>query len=192
MMMFKPLNSLLAVLALAALAAPPAQALVLAADGQWSAFDVDDQMAASGDLEWIDIFDDGAALGFDFSIAAGYVGSLTVVDGGFAGDRFLVTDGASILLGKTSTPGSSMPDSVGLDFDAALADPRYSSASFALGAGSHSISGYLIRSATFAGVPLNATVGAVRLTVSAVPEPSVALTLLAGLGLIAVVRARAR
>lgn len=184
-------KSLLAAMALSAIAALPAQAIPLAADGQWSAFDVDDQLSASGDLEWIDIFDDGAALSFDFNVAAGFVATLTVVDGGFAGDRFLVTD-FSTILGKTSSPGTSMPYGVGLDFDAALADPRFSSASFELGAGNHSIGGYLIRSATFAGVPLNATVGAVRLTVSPVPEPSIALTLLAGLGLLGFIRARAR
>jgi PEP-CTERM motif len=184
-MMFKPF------LALLTLVAGSASAIPLAADGEWSTFDVDDQASASGDLEWIDIFDDGAALSFDFSIAAGFYGTLTVVDGGFAGDRFLVTNGNDIL-GKTSSPGTSMPDSVGLDFDAALADPRYSNASFTLGAGTYSVGGYLIRSATFAGVPLNTTVGAVRLTVSPVPEPATALSLLAGLGLFGFLRARAR
>lgn len=160
-----------------------AQALTLAADGQWATFDVDELSAASGDLEWIDLFNGGAALSFDFVVPVGFVGALTVVDGGFAGDRFLVTDG-NLLLGRSSLPLASYPDSVGLDFDAALADPAYSRGSFTLGAGSHSISGFLIRSAAADGIPLNATVGAVRLEVSAVPEPSKLLTLLAGIGVI--------
>jgi hypothetical protein len=165
------------------------QAVPLAADGSWNTFDVDELSAASGDLEWIDIFNSGAALSFDFNIAAGYQGTLTVVDGGFAGDRFLVTD-ASTVLGRTSAPIASYPDSVGLDFDAALADSRYSQGTWVMGAGSHSVSGFMIRSLSIDGVPLNATVGAVRLEVSAVPEPSALAMLLAGIGVLGFVSRR--
>jgi hypothetical protein len=163
-----------------------AHAVTLNADGQWALFDVDELTAASGGLEWIDLFDGGAPLSFEFTVPSGFFGVLTVVDGGFAGDRFLVTSG-NMLLGPTSLPTASHPASVGLDFDAALDNPAYSRGSFTLGAGSHDITGYLVRSASADGVPLNATVGAVRLQVSPVPEPSTLLTLLAGLGAIGLV-----
>lgn len=168
--------------------APPSFAASLSADNQWVPFDIDELSALSGDLDWIDI-GTGEALSFSFQIAAGYQGTLTVVDGGFAGDRFLITDGNTVL-GKTSQPIASYPDSIGLDFDAALADVRYSQASYSLGAGSHDVTGYLIRSVVAEGAALNATVGAVRLSVSAVPEPATLASLLAGLSLLSVVLRR--
>ncbi|MDP0941742.1 PEP-CTERM sorting domain-containing protein, partial [Klebsiella quasipneumoniae] len=60
---------------------------------------------------------------------------------------------------------------------------------FILQAGNHSISGSLLQSVLVdvgAG-PLNATVGALKLEVSAVPEPATLVSLLAGLGLIGLV-----
>ena len=167
----------------------PTFAVSLAADGQWNTFDVDELSAVSGNLEWIDIFNGGAPLSFEFSIAEGYFGTLTVVDGGFAGDRFTVTNGG-MTLGMTSASVSNTDFNIGLDFDAALADSAYSSATYSLAAGSHSISGWLSQSALFEGAPLNATVGALRLEVSAVPEPSTLAMLLAGAGVLGFVARR--
>lgn len=171
-----------AVLGLAAIS--NLQAASLNADGQWAPFDVDELSAISGGLEWIDL-SSGNALSYSFSIAAGYLGKLTVVDAAFSGDRFRISNGSAVL-GETSLPVNSYPDSIGLDFDAALADSRYSSATFTLGAGSHDISGVLIGSALADGMVLNATVGAVRLSVTPVPEPATVATLLAGLALLSV------
>jgi hypothetical protein len=159
-----------------------AHAVPLVADGHWRQFDVDELSAASGGLEWIGL-STGAPLDFDFSVAAGQKVRLTVVDGGFAGDRFLLIDGSAIV-GRTSMPKASYPVSLGTDFDAALADDRFSAGRFTFGPGAHSVSGLLIRSATADGLALNATVGAVRLEVSPVPEPASVAMLLAGLGLI--------
>jgi PEP-CTERM motif len=167
----------------------PSFAVSLVADGQWNTFDVDELSAASTGLEWIDLFNGGTALSFDFDIAAGYQGTLTVVDGGFAGDRFEVRNGG-LLLGVTSAAVSQIDVNVGLDFDAALADSAYSRASYTLAAGSHSVSGWLSQSALFEGLPLNATVGALRLEVSAVPEPSALAMLLAGVGVLGFVARR--
>lgn len=157
----------MACLALSAGMVAQAQAYALAADGQWNEFDVDDYYGQ----QWVDL--NGDALNFDFTIGAGQTGILTVVDGGFAGDSFQVFNGAS-LLGGTSTPTDSYPDSVGLDFDAALADADYSRGVFTLGAGDYSITGLA------ALLPLGATVGAVKLDIANVPEPQSLALLLAG------------
>jgi len=167
----------------------PSFAVPLVADGQWNVFDVDEYSAASAGVEWIDIFNGGQPLSFEFVVPAGYFGTLTVVDGGFAGDRFTVKDGATTL-GVTSAAVSNTDANIGLDFDAALADSAYSRASYTLAAGSHSVSGWLSQSALFEGMPLNATVGALRLEVSAVPEPSALVMLLAGAGVLAFVARR--
>ncbi|HSD37443.1 MAG TPA: PEP-CTERM sorting domain-containing protein [Rhodocyclaceae bacterium] len=153
-------------LALCAGLVAQAHATVLVADGNWNTFDVDDFYGT----QWIDL--GGDALSFDFSVAAGQVATLTVVDGGFAGDVFKVFNGAT-LLGASSAAINSYPDSLGLDFDAALADARYSRAVFTLAAGEYSINGEATT------LPLGTTVGAVQLAISDVPEPS-SLALLTG------------
>lgn len=184
------LRPFLAAAALAALAPHAAHAAFLAADGQWAVFDVDSTTAASAGLEWIDITT-GDALVFDFTVAAGQVGTLTVVDGGFAGDRFDVyANGA--LRGTTSAAVSSYPVSLGLDFDAALADSGYSRATYTFGAGTWHVSGLLADSVIVDGTPLDATVGGVRLAVSPVPEPAPLVMLTAGLVLVAAARRHQR
>jgi len=172
-------RALLAACALVATAS--SHAVNLAGDGQWLAFDVDELSAVSGGLEWIDVGDGGTPLTLEFTIDAGFFGVMTVVDAGFAGDRFRVFNGASVL-GETSPAQGSYPDSLGLDFDGALADSRYSRSQFVFGAGTYGITGALVESVTLDGLPLNATVGGVRLEVSPVPEPATWATLVLGLG----------
>jgi hypothetical protein len=143
---------------------------------------VDDVTAQSGGVEWID--DQGAPLHFEFSIAAGFLGRLTVVDAGFSGDRYTVKD-SSLVLGTTgaAVDGDVFGD-ITFDYDEALANPDFSRRVFTLGAGAHDITGLLSQSLRFDGQPLNASIGALRLEVSAVPEPATPATLLAGLSLL--------
>lgn len=165
------------------LALPTAQAIGLAADGQWAEFYVDALTARDGGLGWIDT-DTGLAQTFEFSVPTGSLGRLTVVDGGFAGDVFALTLGGRPL-GSTGPALDSAPDGfVGTDFDAALAGAGYSRGVFTLQAGRYVLGGSLARSALLDGVALDATVGGVRLQVSPVPEPASVLMLLAGLPLV--------
>lgn len=160
-----------------------AQSAVLAADGSWAGFLVDDVTAQSAGVEWID--DQGTALHFGFSIAPGFQGTLTVVDAGFSGDRYLVKDGAAVL-GSTGAAVDGDPfGAITFSYDDALANAAFSRAVFTLGAGVHDISGVLSQSLSINGTPLNASIGGLRLAVSAVPEPTTLATLLAGLSLLA-------
>ncbi len=192
MLSFKP--ALLAVALAASSLAAQATSINLAADNQWQAFGVDSFSAVSGGTEWIDNDYSNAAgfgtpLDFTFTIAAGFVGELTVVDAAMAGDTFNVFNAGS-LLGSTSSVAvqqyGSAPD-VGYDYDAALQNSAFSRAVFTLGAGTYSISGALAQSLMIddglGGLsPLNATAGAVKLSVSAVPEPSTLALVIAALG----------
>ena len=171
-------------IAILATLASPAQAAPLHVDGSWNTFDVDDSIASSGNLEWIAL--DGNALSFDFNLSS--AAYLSVIDGGFAGDRFQVFDNGNAL-GLTSSPTHNYPDSIGLDFDQAFADSHYSRGVFLLSAGQHSISGLLSLSALDdSNTPINATVGAVSLT--AVPLPAAAGLYAAGAALIGLVSRR--
>lgn len=172
-------------LALAAclpLAHLPAQAVALSADGQWAEFYIDAMTAVDGGLGFIDT-DTGVAQTFEFVVPVGSVGRLTVVDGGFAGDVFGLKVGAQTL-GQTSMVSPVAGDSVGVDFDAALANGAYSRGVFTLQAGSYTLGGWLLQSARLQGTPLDATVGGIQLQVSPVPEPGQWLLLLAGLPLL--------
>lgn len=154
-----------------------ARADAIAVGSGWQDFDVDPLIALSSGTEWIAL--DGSALSFDVTLSSAAV--LTVVDAGFAGDRFEVFDNG-VALGLTSLAAGSYPASIGLDFDAALAGGAYSRASFVLGAGTHSITGRLFASALDAGgAPIDATVGAVMLAPMPVPEPSTWALMGAGL-----------
>lgn len=160
-----------------------AEASTLTADGAWNAFDVDNSVSNSGNLEWIDL--DNNALSFDFTLSGSAY--LKVVDGGFAGDRFNVYDNG-VLLDQTSFVSNTYPDSIGLNFDAAYASGLLSRGLFWLGAGSHSITGLLSQSALDGATPLNATVGAVSLT--AVPLPAAAWLYVTGAALMGFVSRR--
>lgn len=178
------LRPLLAALSAGAFAcAAQATTIDLTPASGWQLFDVTPDLAADGGLGWIDI-GDGSALSFSFSVASGTRAVLTVVDGGFSGDVFSVSSNGSALP-FTSAASNSYPDSVGLDFDAALAQARFSRNRYVFDAGTYSVSGALAASALDdLGAPINATVGAVQLQVSAVPEASTLASLLAGLGVL--------
>jgi hypothetical protein len=181
---------LLASLALATLAAQtPAHAtdIVLASDGHWATFAVDSFLASGAGLGWID--DAGDPLHFTFVIGSGLSGRLTVLDTGFAGDTFSVLNGAATLGLTSAVPVRQFDPAAAAieDPDIALADLSFSRAVFTLGSGSYSIGGTLAQSLLSGNEPLDATSGALRLTVGSIapiPEPSSLALLLAGFGAI--------
>jgi hypothetical protein len=162
-------------------AALPAHATTvsISPDSTWHAFDVSDVLSADQGLGWFDIGSfSGEALEFTIDVPTGQTVMLTVTDGGFAGDRFEVLDNG-VSLGLTSAvPADGAGVDVGLDFDAALADASFSRGFFFLGAGSHTITGFLSQSAVDA---INSTVGAISAT--PVPLPAGVLLLFSGGGL---------
>lgn len=169
----------------------------LAADGQWNAFTVDSWSSLSGGVEWIDGDDSnakdfGSVLSYSFTIAAGHQGTLTVVDANLAGDTFQVFNQGA-LLGSTSAVAQTSYDTapnLGNDFDAALLDPAFSHGVFTLGAGTYRISGSLAQSVLLGGENLDATGGALKLNVSAVPEPSQGVLVLSALGVVGLIASR--
>ncbi len=194
--MSSPKSILLAALAGLSVVAQ-ATTVPLAANGQWQAFGVDSFSAVSGGTAWIDNVDTnasgyGSPLDFSFTVAAGFVGQLTVVDASLAGDMFKVFNHGSLLGATASVPiqqYASAPD-VGYDYDAALLNNAFSRGVFTLGAGSYRISGALTQSLMLDGDPLNATAGAVKLSVSAVPEPSPQALVLAAMAVIGLLSRR--
>jgi hypothetical protein len=157
----------------------------LPADQLWHSFDVDDTVAAGGSLGWIDIADN-SFLSFTFTLAV--PAFIKIVDGGFAGDVFQVSDNG-VVLGTTSPATDTFAIDFSLPatqagFDSAFADARFSSGTFLLAAGSHDITGLLSSSTA----PFNITVGAVM--IAAVPEPATSLIFLAGVGLLGGILAR--
>lgn len=150
----------------------------ITADGSWYQFDIDEFYSQSGGLEWIDAINDdeglyngdGSALGFALTLTQASM--LTVVDAGFGGDEFTITINGQDYLSSAAI--NTYDTSVGTDFDAAFADgTQYSYLNIVLGAGTYFISGELAASALDdTGMPLNATVGALR--VSEVPVPAAA------------------
>ena len=203
--MFKP-QALAACALIAALSAPAFATNVAlttnsadAAYGQWNLFNVNDFDSLSMGTEWIDNANTGSAgfgsvLSFSFTIANGTQGTLSVVDGSFAGDTFKVTNFGALLGNTSSVPITNFESAsdTGYDFNAALNNPAFSKGTFTLGAGSYQISGMLTQSVMLDGSPLNSTVGGVKLTVSPVPEPSSVAMMLAGLGLFGTIAARRR
>jgi len=163
----------------------------ITADNTWHEFDIDDLYSQSGGVEWIDGFSDGDQYTGDgsaltFALTLTQSARLTVVDGGFGGDEFKVTINGQNYFSSAAVDTYDI--SVGTDFDAALADSStYSQLSLVLVAGTYLITGELAASATYNdGIPLNATVGGLR--VSEVPVPAAAWlfgsALAAGLGVV--------
>jgi hypothetical protein len=183
------------ILLAAAFAAAPAWATTvsLAGDGQWVGFNVNDLDAVSQGVEWIDNANTlspgfGSPLSFSFTVAAGFTGYLSVVDAGFSGDTFSILNHGSLLGQTSAVPVTTFESAVdaGLGYAAAFADrTHFSSTTFALGAGTYLITGSLAQSLLFDGVPLNATAGALNLTMAPVPEPATLAAMLLGLGLVA-------
>lgn len=181
---------LLAVLGAASAFAVQATTVPLPADDEWHAFTVDPLLAADHGFEWIES-QHGSPLSFEFTVAAGTVATLTVIDGGYGGDSFSVSVNG-LALPNTSKGGNSYPKTVGSNFDAAYGNKQYSRGYYSFVVpGQYTVTGALFKSAQDDhGVPLNNTVGAVLLEVSAVPELSTLSSLLAGLGLLALVSRR--
>ena len=186
---FSRKNTLAAALLVAAFSTQAqATSVNVATDGSWYQFDVDEFIAGSGGLEWIDAITDsagqysgdGSALSFTFTL--NQAGTLTIADGGFSGDEYQVSvNGVDYF---TSTPLAPAPNSVGTDFDAALADSNgFSYLNLFLNPGTYTVTGQLHVSASDPyGDPYNASVGGLR--VSEVPLP--AAVWLLGSGLLAV------
>lgn len=182
-----------AILASLISASATASTVAVQPNGEWYQFDVDEFIAQSAGLEWIDgtvdpdrpdYAGDGSPLTFTFNLAV--PGTLAVVDGGFAGDEFKVTvNGVDHF---TSTALNDTNNSVGTDFDAALANPSYSRLELALAAGSYSVTGLLAKSAQDGGIDIDATVGALKVT--PVPLPAAWVLFLAGSSLAGVLSRR--
>lgn len=172
-------------LALTAAATPAlADTIVIGGDNAWHPFAVDSLLAPlATPLRWID--DSGGLRGFTFSVAAGQSAQLTVLDLDFAGDTFSVFSNGALLGNTSAVPIGSLESSAdaGFDYAVALADNSFSRGVFTFGQGSYTIGGSLLQSATFGGVPIDATGGAVRLAfvTAPVPEPETVSLLLGGL-----------
>jgi hypothetical protein len=177
-------------LALAAMGSAHATDVTLTPNGAWNEFFVVDPAFNLGntDLSWIDI-NDYSKISFSFTVAAGFHATVTVVDGAFSGDVFTVSaNGAA--LGNTSAAANSYPVST-LDYDAALASADFSRGVYGFHAGSYTVTGALFASALDGdGLPLNTTVGALKLEIAPVPEGSTLAMLLAGLGVVGLLARR--
>lgn len=154
-----------------------ATTLVADASGQWNVFDVDATLAADGGTWWIDAVEDAqAGLSGDGSPLQYLIANtkplyLTVVDGGLSGDSYWLNLDGSLL---STTAAADDETFIGLDFDAALLNPSFSKGTWLIAPGLHFLTGGLATSASLDGQPINASVGAFRLTDVPLP-PSVSL-----------------
>ena len=131
---------------------------------------------------------------FTFTVPNGFIGKLDVTDFSLPGDQFRLTDAGSPL-GDTSTPTHIDADES--DPDVAFASTDWSSETFMLGAGAHSIDIEVIQFTTASGPVSGVTPpgsvtnggGFLRVNLVAVPEPSLATWLL-GVGLLVGLRRR--
>lgn len=159
------ITSALFAAALSLVAATQAQATTLTVGSDWTFF----SFGAEGSA-WSDTF--------EFTLTESAV--FKVTDAYLSGDQFAVYNFGS-LLGLTSAP-TTTGDSIGGDYDAAFADPRWSSASFVLGAGSYQITGLATLS------PFGTGGAAVQL--APVPEPETYAMLGAGVAALMLARRR--
>ena len=177
--MLKRLLGAAATLALAAALPAHATTVSLAPNGSWHAFDVSDVLSPDN-LGWIDVntAPDFEALDFTINVAAGQQVLVTVLDAGWAGDRYEIFDnGQSIGLTSAVDPNGNGVN-VDLNFAAALANSSFSRGFFVLEAGFHTISGLLTQGSVDG---LNNTVGAI--SAAPVPLPASLLLLFSGGGL---------
>lgn len=132
--------------------ATAATATPLTVDGGWQSFSFSNAVGAA----WSDAFS------FVLTVPT----FLKIVDGGKAGDQFSINlNGASFNL-LTSNVATSQT-SLGADWDAAYANPLWSSLTLLLTPGTYTLTG------TVAKVPLGSGLGAVELeTASTVPVPA--------------------
>jgi hypothetical protein len=176
--MLKKMFGAAAVLALGAALPANATTVAVSPDQSWHAFDVSDVLSADMGLNWFDFGSaTGEALSFTINVAAGQAVQLTVVDAGYAGDRFEVFDNGNSIGLTSFVPADGAGLNVNLDFAAALANTSFSSGFFYLGEGIHTITGSLFQSSLDSP---NNTVGA--LSVASVPLPAPLLLLLGGGG----------
>jgi len=186
----KLLKHLTLALTLGVVFASQAQAstVALVANGDWNEFNVNDEFSTTQGVEWIDFNDSnspdfGSALTYQFTIASGFKGLLSVVDAGVAGDSFQIfNNGQSV--GFTSNTNNTIEYSN--DFNSNLTNANFSSGVFALNEGSYNISGALFSTLQ----PFNATNGALKLEVTSVPLPGTFGLLAGGLSLLAFLRRR--
>jgi hypothetical protein len=176
------------ILSLVLVSKAQASTINLVADGEWNEFNVDDFSSISQGVEWIDLNNSnspnfGSPLSYQFTISNGFKGLLSVVDAGFAGDRFeILNNGQGI--GLTSASNNSTDYSN--NFAANLNNVNFSNGLFELTEGTYNISGALFSTLQ----PFNATNGALKLEVTTVPLPGSYGLFLGGLSLLTFVRRR--
>lgn len=187
MKLFKHLTLALT-LSLAFAAQTQAGTVALVANGEWNEFNVNDEFSNTQGVEWIDFNDSnspsfGSALTYQFTIANGFKGLLSVVDAGVAGDSFeIFNNGQSI--GFTSNTTNSIEYSN--DFESNLTNANFSSNFFTLAEGTYNISGALFSTLQ----SFNETNGALKLDVTPVPLPGTFGLLAGGISLLAFMRRR--
>jgi hypothetical protein len=177
-------------LSLAALSSAQATNVTVLAGSGWKDFFVADPAFNLGntDFSWVDPNDFSKNV-YSFTVAAGFYGTLTVVDAGFSGDVFSVVSNGSPLA-NTSAAVNSYPSAEG-DYDLALANSNFSHGVYGFGPGTYTVTGALFSSALDdTGAALNATVGALKFDVAAVPEASTVAMLMAGLGVVGLLARR--
>jgi len=176
--MLKKMLGVAAVLALGAALPANAATVAVSPDQSWHAFDVSDVLSADMGLNWFDIGSaTGEALSFTINVAAGQAVQLTVVDAGYAGDRFEVFDNGNSIGLTSLVPEDGAGLNANLSFDFALSNASFSRGYFILGEGLHTITGSLFQSSLDSP---NNTVGG--LSVAAVPLPASLLLLFSGGG----------
>ena len=177
-------------LSFAALGSAHAVNVTVVAGSGWKDFFVADPAFNLGntDFSWVDP-NDFSNISYSFTVADGFIGTLTVVDAGFSGDVFSVkSNGAD--LANTSAAVNSYPTAEG-DYDFALANSNFGRGVYGFGAGAYTITGGLFASALDdTGGALNSTVGALKLEIAPVPEASTLAMLMAGLGLVGLLARR--